>query len=176
MANILPTKAKQKLTHERRMRVAVSYVFALILVTLLSGILLIPIFLVASGKQDAIHNDITTLKELSALKRSSGSSVIMVNKQLERLSALDDEGKATVLFEKITAAQTSAIRLNGFFYSINRDDGATRLTTKGVADTRADLISFTENLRTVFSVVDLPVSNLAENTDVFFTISLSEPL
>ena len=74
----------------------------------------------------------------------------------------------------VESAISNGIHIKKFAYSYAKDSKSV-LTLSGTADSRPGLLLFSNNLQThpEFKKVDLPISNLAKNSNIDFNINIT---
>ena len=93
--------------------------------------------------------------------------------KLEILSSEREQASLRTVFDTAINYKPSTIILTGLVYQKESEDKAT-FTISGVADSREDLLVFSVNLErdVLFDDVELPVSNLAKDKDIKFTLTI----
>ena len=77
------------------------------------------------------------------------------------------------IFDTAISYKPSTVILTGLVYQKENEDKA-RFIINGVADRREDLLVFSQNLErdALFDDVELPVSNLAQDRNINFTLTI----
>lgn len=174
MINLLPPAAKKGILIEYWVRVISVWLILWSLALLAAASLSFPAY-VFTATQIKLHQDSATqaMKQVTdyeqtsvALTRASQQARIIVDgQQVDRFS------KYVFLLEQLqgTDVQVSTIALERV------EDGMAPITVGGTARDRQALASFRDRLLTNEAVVsvDLPISNLAKDKDIQFTISVT---
>lgn len=170
MLNLLTPEYKAKIRRVYRTRFLTVLLLSVTLTGFVSIVLLIPSFLSALTREQVSENERNTLEgKLSDKSRPD------LNKYIEqvgvRLDVLDEDipQKPSVLIERVIEEKNNAVHLTGFIYS---DVDKKELTISGLADSRDGLVLFKRALEKteLFVSIDLPVSHLAAESDISFTI------
>jgi hypothetical protein len=114
-------------------------------------------------------------KSLSTLDIASTTNFIKsFNTKLGIISGSQDYPKFIPVVDEILSKKSNNMRISGIYYSVNSATTGV-LTLEGIGDTRESLVTFSESLKTVpyFKKVDLPISNLAKDKNIEFTISIN---
>ncbi len=111
-------------------------------------------------------------KELVEKSRLLNEQIAFLNKEIVNPS---------IFIDALTSSKNVGIILSGIVVDMGYIDPADKsgrkfikIDVRGMADKRADLLAFQENLNktSLFSVVDIPYSNFAKITNIQFTASL----
>ena len=112
----------------------------------------------------------------SASFKSANLITSVVNSVNFKLSFFKDKmdylGVVSIL-DKVLVTKSDAIKLENISYNSDSKSDST-LNLQGIADSREDLVSFSKRLQAINSIksVDLPVSNLAKDKNLVFSITL----
>ncbi len=173
MVNLIPEKAKKDLRIEYWLRVTSVWLILWAVTLLASALILLPTY-VLIGEQVSSHEDSATV----AMEKVAGYE--NVSKQLEQtsLQAKDivDEDKLTKFTEYLHLLN----RLQGDGISIKeislsrKEEIMDPIVISGVADNRKNLAAFRDSLLAAEGIasVDLPISNLASDKNIDFSISI----
>ncbi len=176
MFNLLPENLRKQITGEYRLRLAVISILLVIFIQVSFLVFLSPSWLVSyyKEKEYSLQSDELN-KSLSTLDISSTTAFIKsFNTKLGIINDSLEYPKFIPIVDGILSKKNNNIRISGIYYSVNSATAGT-LTLEGIGDTRESLVSFSENLRSIehFKKVDLPISNLAKDKNIDFTISVT---
>ncbi len=174
MINLIPQTAKRSVVREYWTRVVSVWLFILSFVLFIATTLLLPAFITVSTQIDAY----TTSAEaaLSEVDNYNLSSVTLVdaNKQAQFILLNRDLPSYMELVKKIEFSQNDGIIINRFEF---QSDGTKLkpISISGKATTRESLAQFRETLLsdTDIETVFLPISNLAQDKDISFVITIT---
>jgi Tfp pilus assembly protein PilN len=145
------------------------------LVLIVSAVLLLPSYLTLKLERSRLinTNDVLTA-EIKKQSDKGLSQTLREIRSMSTLAAIDE----TAIFKAINAAllpRSSAIILNSVNYKRGEEKVKSTLTITGIAAKRTDLTALRDSLKkdAMFTSVELPISNLAKETDVEFTMILS---
>ena len=164
-------KVKVRKEYSSRLIVVVLSAFVFVLITGLIG--LMPSYILSDIK----YREVASLAEDAALGGSEkNEDEIWFEKMKLRLNILNpdfDTDRPSEFVEKVIGERGTGIRLAGFSWIKGKDDVS--LMVRGVADTRQDLIAFEERVKASeeFSNVSLPISNLASDSNIEFSLTFN---
>lgn len=126
-------------------------------------------------EKEAIGNSEQMNVFLSTLNISSTTSFVKsVNLKLGIISNSLEYSSVIPVIDEVLSKKTSSISLRGFNYLTTGTSTAT-LNIAGTGSTRESLVSFVKSLEGVsfFKGVDLPISNLAKDKNIEFSINIT---
>jgi hypothetical protein len=176
MFNLLPENLKSFIHSEYRMRRLVLALLFIILIEISLLIFLFPTWLESNAKEKAITKQSEQASE--SLKNSdiNPATVIIksINTKLSVLNVALNYPKVTPFVNQILEKKSSTISINQITYNLVSSSTA-NITVGGVSKTREALVSFVKKLQETnsFKKVDLPISNLAKDKNIEFTLNLS---
>jgi Tfp pilus assembly protein PilN len=173
MINLLPEQQKRELSREYRRRLLVVAVAFCVGVITIAAVLLIPSYLFS------LYQEQGASAATAAANRSTDGQSTQLLSQVAALrttiAVLDADSSAkkvqpTVLIATIIKDLPAGDAINSF--GIDAGGGNLVINLAGVAMTRESLEAFTDALKgeSAIASVDLPISNLAADTDVSFNI------
>jgi hypothetical protein len=174
MLNLLPRDEKKHIKGEYVKRLSI-VVFGGILSTMFVGLtLLLPAFFLSEVRENAlIEQSIDMGKSTEGSGREELERILDETQQkIDILTAKKDETPLRSIFDAILRHRTEGVELTGLFYT--KDGETVTLTTSGVALRRNDLLQFSRTLEEdpLFTDIELPVSNLANDSNILFTVSI----
>lgn len=174
MFNLLPDNVKKEIKTEYKIRlITMIFVFVILLqVSLFISIL--PSWVISSSKEEDIMLETEDAANAKFFKDSDEITSIIssTNTRLGHITTLLEYPKARPFIDKIISSKTSSIHLNNFVYALNKTDAT--ISIQGISGTREALISFSKTLQDskMFKTVDLPISNLAKDKNISFSMTL----
>lgn len=176
MANVLPQKERKRFEMEYKLRLVVVILALLSIAIVFGAILLLPSFFVSQLKEESIMRQSELLQRAIAIRESDTSTALLValRSKVEALEAVQGQVLQTKLIETISQNTDASVTVDAFYYTRGAGGGESQLKITGRAATRTALISFVDRLKqeSLFSMVDLPVSNLAKDSNIVFSITL----
>jgi hypothetical protein len=181
MANILPSSYKHHLRTEYRLRFASIILFLLAVVLLVLLVLILPAYVMVESDVRSAQSEVAVLSSGdndSVGEAKNGSDVIaLVKRELAALGTRSQEEPSNLIHAVINVTN-DAITLERLNYEVASTDAPGTLVVGGQAVDRDNLIAFSRALEKLPQVaaVDLPVSQLASDSDIDFTITVTLPL
>ena len=173
MRNLLSQKDKKILRNEYKLRVVIVLLMFLFFTILAGGVELIPSYFVSESKERAIKKHSDIIKESVAKKEQEVSRTVLfeTKEKLKLLSFNEEDISMRTIFEVIIDNKPSEVRINAIFY----DKKQTEILITGEADAREPLLGFKKLLEReiLFTDVLLPISNLASDRDIKFSIKVT---
>lgn len=180
VVNLLPIKDAKRVLWEHRRRVAIVCMLLLMCSAVVALLFIIPSFIVVWSGASGFDDQLKATKILVDLQRkqSGGSEVVELSERSVLLEGSLSRRTATSILEDIAPRIPEGVSVRQFAYSLGNEEISVLIL--GTATTRAALIAFGDALRQspLFSRVDVPVSSLAKNENIEFTltVSLDEPV
>lgn len=173
MSNLLLENDKKAMKRDYFLRLTAVTLFLAAFVTFIGSVLLLPsLFLVEAKKSTLVRQ--AELEQLTSVE--DGNPYTVVRKTEEKLDLLArnrEREEAGELLTIIVEEKPLGVRLTSIVYSRQGASGGS-FTVSGVATDRGALIDFSKRLERNqhFAEVILPVSNLASNRDILFSLSM----
>lgn len=175
MFNLLPNSLRKEIISEYRFRLLIVIMLFVILIQISFLVFLFPSWLSSYYKEkDFSLRSEEANKSLSTLDISSTTSYI---KRLNSTLAVIDESLSypnfNSIIDDVLKRKPTGVRIDGIYYTVNSKNTA-GLAISGIGDKRDTLVSFSESLKDIsyFKKVDLPISNLAKDKNIVFTINV----
>lgn len=171
MFNLLSEKRKKAVLSEYNKRRLIVGMFMLSIVVIISLILLSPSFVLSENKMSYANQ--SKEKALADVgKRSSPELTKYAEEIDQRIKALapDSQFIFSQLIESVIINKKLPIHISGIVVEKGKP---TKVIIVGMADSRDALVSFKTSLESLGTLenIELPVSNLASDKDISFTIS-----
>lgn len=174
MFTLIPRDYRIKVIRYYRLRLALVFLILLIFsTTLLIGFFL-PTYLNVSSEHKSLIDQESTINRSIAKKNSDDLSKT-IKKLTASINFINKPDKISMdEILKVFKYQNSNVQLNKIDYKISTVDGYTILIS-GIATTRKSLSEFAKSLEKEisFKKVDLPISNLAKDSDIPFSITIT---
>lgn len=178
MINLLPIEEKKNLTKEFNFRVVSFYFFTVAICFLIGAIALLPSYFFFSLKETIASNKLEAIKALplpvsdkentNIIKDTNKKITTIENTEKTQFSVLDK------VINEIISKKMPDIKLNFISYNIDKE-GVKQITLKGIAPDRERLLVFRRALEndTLFSKVDLPISNFIKGSNIDFNMNVT---
>lgn len=176
MFNLLPENLRKEIISEYRLRLIIVVVVFVIITQISFLVFLFPSWLTSFYKErDFLAMGDEVNKSLLSLDISSTTSYInSLNLTLNIIDESLEYPKLVPIINEVLSKKTSGIKIGAIYYSVDSKNTAT-LNINGISDKRETLVSFTESLKNVeyMKKVDLPLSNLAKDRNIDFSININ---
>lgn len=172
MANILPKNKKDAIRKEYRLRLATIGLLLIAASILIVTVSMLPSYILLTFRENTVQEQINIEKERQEEVDLSQSDILQrAQAQIESATLTSSDQELSSIVRVITESRSNAIAISHLSYG--RKD--TSISVSGMAATRDDLLSFRDALRQqpLFSAAELPVSSLAKNNRVPFSITLT---
>lgn len=176
MANLLPKKERGRFEWEYRFRLLTVIFILLMLLFVFGTILLLPSYFISQSKEESISRQSKLLQKTISLREEGVSTTFLLStkQKINQLITVQEQIPQTEILQVIIDNTDEDITINAFYYTQGQDfTGEMRIT--GKANTRTALLSFSDRLKKddLFDRVDLPVSSLARDSNITFSITLN---
>lgn len=175
MFNLLPENLKNEIRSEYGFRRLVLIMSFVLLIEVSSIIFISPSWFSSYyNEKDAMISDDSQKSELDKKVASTTELVKTLNKKISILKDNESYHKPIKYLDSIIENKSSSIKINQFSYSLSSITTASILI-EGLSSDRESLISFVDSLKQtgLFKTVDSPVSNLAKDKNIRFSINLT---
>lgn len=174
MVNVLPENLKKEIKSEYRLRFLIICIFTVICLEIIFFLSLIPSLINSSFKEKELIGQINNVNDLSYNDSDTISSVIEnTNIRLKIINSTVSYPEFIPILKNIITSKISGVKINEIFYTADNATSST-VSISGIANSRESLISF-ENIlikNGMFKSVDFPISNLAKDKNINFSMSM----
>lgn len=171
MINILPESGRGIVKREYRIRLVAVFLFLLALLSLVTAVMLLPSYLFATVESEQASLEEARLLAAKVPGAKTDAEVITaVNQQIAGLEAFMMAPRPSEALLEVLQSAGSGIEL----VRVSYEGGAGSISLSGKATSRDMLLQFSKALQKlpIVASVDLPVSDLAKNTNVSFSMTL----
>lgn len=165
---------KKVLIKEYRIRIFTVLFFGMFFVLLASSIALLPANFISKVKLTDVRGNESNIKDEETQASILEEKIKRVNFLAFKLKS---DPQIVLLKDKISAIVSNKdnVIINSFKFERVVSDGSLKISVSGIAPKRENLISFSKYLESVgFSKVDVPISGLAKNENIPFSISFTD--
>lgn len=175
MHNLLPQDYKKEIRREYRLR----WIIVLLMFSALTGIVaivaLVPSFILSQTKYSSINGQREAVTSTLQVQNEK-ETIALLESAKRKADLISESSKNTSLIkalELLVAHKRSDVRIIEIRFGVLAGDGRP-VTLIGTADSREALVAFSRSLQNddALSSVALPVSNLAERTDIDFSLNV----
>lgn len=176
MFNLLPQDHQSFLKKEYRRRRATLILMSLFTLCVLGIITLFPSYLLSLQKEKEISTeDLDAGSDIRSEIATLNQTVNDLKNNVSIVLENDSHKRVYSILADVIEKRSKGIVLKSLLYGTEGDDPI-KVSVVGVAETRENLLSFTKELETLsmFSNVNVPVSNFAKDRDIEFSLDLIE--
>ncbi len=176
MFNLLPKNLRDRIKKEYKLRLTIVSIISVIFIQVCFLVFVFPSWLSSYYKEkDFFLKNEEMSQFLSTLDIASTTSYIkLVNTKLTTIDKSLDYPKLIPIIDDVLSKKISGIKIDSIYFAVNNENTAV-LNINGIGSTRESLVSFAEKLKetSYFKNVNLPISNLAKDKNIDFTISIN---
>jgi hypothetical protein len=174
MANLIPPQAHTQVKNEYRLRVLTVWMVLLGCACLIVAVLNAPLYVLIRGQLDAYLTEYAQANVESESFKESELAVTRANTIGILLSGTKKQEILSGVIAEIEAQSGEGISLTEISLSRTEEGTLTPILIKGIAKSRLSLTTFQKNLEEhpLFKKANLPLSNLAQDRDISFSITL----
>ena len=176
MFNVLPDILKKEIRTSYKLRRLFVVLSAVLFLQISFLIFILPSWINVFFKEKDVISQTNNLSKSTLSQNAETASAIIASTNI-KLKLINTELQYPAimpLIRSIISNKTANIHIYQFNYSVTSTTSAA-VTLSGMAASRESLINYENaiNNSSLFSNVDLPISNLAKNKDIDFSMSLS---
>ena len=176
MFNLLPEIIKKEIKIDYRIRWLFVILLAVLFLQISFLIFLSPSWVNSFFREKELVSQLNEINKSSSYQDANTTSSIIesTNVKLKIINTDMEYPKVVPLIGSILSNKIPGISINELSYKFSKATVAT-ITVSGVSKSRELLIAYVNSLEKsgVFSVVDLPISNLAKDMDIDFSMNLT---
>ena len=173
MFTLIPQQNKRALAKQYRIRLLIVFLFFASAVVCGGTLLLLPSYISVSFDKSIKQNELNPVLAQIEAKNKQGLTSTLAQMQTSLVLIRPEDGALHDAFEAINNHLAPGISIKSITYT--RGVGApSSFSVTGTASTREKLLAFVDALKTekIFTSVNLPISDLAKQTDTPYSISL----
>jgi len=175
MFNLLPNHSKKIISKDYILRRYAVILGVVVFVQIWLIVFLLPSLVTSYFKNKDLSYQVESMKESNVAKDAGFISDMIVSTN-NKLSLYENDfnyPQIVPIIKDVLSYKSQSISFTDFMYEFTGSSSAT-ISLRGRAMTRESLVSFVRNLEAsnLFKEVDLPVSNLAKDKDIDFTVNL----
>lgn len=173
--NLLPKQHKEDLRKGFKLRFLITALFVVSAAFCLGLIMLLPAYFLTPGRFIEMASENFYLDDDAPLASEILVQPERIDAKLKFLQAHLSQPASTEIFSGIVLALPSGVSLDSIALSRGTGEKGTIVSVSGNAPSRESLVTFSSALREsgLFAEVDVPVSNLAKDRDLPFSIEMS---
>lgn len=174
MINLIPPVVRKNIITEYWIRVVSIWLFIVAIVATAVVFLSLPVYVLVSSQVDVYAQSAAEATERVTEYDLSAGALVRANVMAQKVFELREVEKFSNTISTIEALQGNDIEIDGFEFA--RQEGSLApVQVTGRAATRQALSDFRETLlrQETISDVVLPISNLAKDKDIQFSVSIT---
>ncbi len=176
MFNLLPEKVRSKIKKEYLFRRGIVVMIFVISLQVLFLVMILPTWFVTIYKERVVRDEADKMnKYLSTLNMGPVNEKIKaINQKMSILNNALEYQSVTPFFDIVLSRKTESIFINRLAYTFTSPTSAT-IVVDGVSANRESLVGFVKSLERTgkFIAVDLPISNLAKDKNISFSLKIT---
>jgi len=176
MANLLSLEYKRKIRRRAIYKLLIVYILGFTTVLILASVFLTPSYMLAESKRLTAEKNLELLKtSISAKQNEEFEKTLKETTQKLQVLDVPPTKKFYEVVGLLVDARTEGLSFNAInFRDASGNVGVYNLQLSGFAPSRETLLQFRNNLKEVpiFSNVNLPISVLARDRDIDFSMQL----
>jgi len=174
MINLIPPVAKKQVLREYRIRVLSVWLVLIALVLLISSALVTPTLLLVNSLENTHAINLSEIKQDQSENEEIAEVVKDYNQVIRQVNQNQDRVRFSELVYLLDDLAGDEINLTQFNFK-ETNGKIDNISLIGFADTRSSLSDFREVLdkHEVFSDIKLPISNLAKDRDITFSMQVT---
>lgn len=175
MFNLLPDSLKAEIINEYKLRLFIVSLFFVVFVELSFIVLLFPSLVISYYREKEVETRVAALEKSSGV--ANANSIRPIIKSLNSDLAIIDKtlqySEAIPIIDIVLFKKTNSIHITDISY-ISLASSTATIVVQGVSVTRDALVNFKKSLEdsNSFINIDLPISNLAKDRDIKFSMTM----
>lgn len=156
------------------MRVASVWLFLAALAGIILIVLAVPVYVLIQNINTTLAGQFDQMKEQQATFASAEGEIKDANAIIDAAQNMDATAEFTTILDVLDAVADGSITLNQVTFKESKDDQPD-ISLIGVSTTRSALSNFAQSVNDhpLFKNAELPISNLAKDRDIPFSMSIS---
>lgn len=173
MANLIPPKARTVVTREYWVRTATVWMLLAAGAGVVTAVFMAPTYVLVSMQHDALENRAATVRSQQESYAAAAEEIERANALIEHIDRNREAVSAVALIKTLDTLTGSSVSITRVSFMQDRR-AVEPIAISGVAANRTALANFRDALEAsdLITSVDLPISNLAGDRDIPFSITL----
>lgn len=185
MANLLTKEQKKKIKNEYKIRWAILFLVILGSLFIIATVMLLPSYVITNIEHKEVESALSHFEESkqTVVDKEVERQVVSTRQKMQDLESSEQFFISDVI-SKINSVKNVDVSLNTIAFQETTlkgesDDGGSGTSLdfqiNGISENRKSLVSFKDALNglDIFSSVDLPLSNLAQETNIIFSLKIT---
>ncbi|MEM9336714.1 MAG: PilN domain-containing protein [Patescibacteria group bacterium] len=174
MINLIPPHARRQVVTEYWLRVVSVWLFLLSAGLLIVSVLNVPLYVLVD-QQKAAYAESSQVAATTKAQLEANNAIITNANNIARLLARgSDPTPFSTYLNQLEALAPAGITLSRIYLDRQDPEMAGEIRLQGVSATRQDLAQYRSSIEDSeqFVSAELPISNLAKNQDILFSITI----
>lgn len=175
MFNLLPDSLKWEIIKEYRLRLSIVVLIFVVFIELSFAVFMLPSIVISYYKEKEVELRIDVLEKSFGESNTSliRSTIKSLNNDLNTIDKTLQYSETIPLIDIILSKKTNNIHITDISYT-SSGTSTTNILIQGVSLTRDSLVNFKKSLEgsEKFKTIDLPISNLAKDKDIKFSMTM----
>lgn len=174
MINLIPTSARKRIRTEYWVRVVSVWALTLAAALAVVAVLLLPPYVLVSSQERAYEASAAIARGEVLEADEAETALTAANEQSRRVITAAEQPRLLTVFAIIESLAPPAVELRQLRFNRTETGEIAPVSVSGVAATRQALAGFRDALESHERIarVDLPISNLASDRDLTFSITI----
>lgn len=174
MINLVPPTARTQIRTEYWVRVVSVWALVVAGSLVIVALLLLPPYVLVSSQESVYADSAAAARGEVAAADEAEAALQAANSQSQRVISAQQQPRFLPVLSRIEAMTPPAVALREFRFRRSESGGVAPVSVTGVAATRQALADFRDTLEADPGIerVDLPISNLANDRDLTFSITI----
>lgn len=173
MINLIPPEGYKMMKREYLLRVGAVYCFLFSVVCVLLGIALVPMYVLVRAEINEVSLEAVREQGTAEVLKNADATIAVTNNVLSQLSAKENTFLVSTAIDEIQKLAPEGVTF-ATFYIDGAKDGAGKIQVQGASPTREKLALLKTALEAseMFQTVEVPISDLARDVNLSFTITI----
>ncbi len=174
MVNLIPTNAQKQIKREYRLRVVTVWAVLLASSFVVIAALTVPLYVLVDSQLEASGLEYEQASLDATAMNEAKEKLVHANETAKLLAQKKTAVPFSNVFDALESLTDSAVSITSVAYTPDVKEGTPQVVIQGVASSRASLADFQTRLEShaLFENIVLPLSNLVQDRDITFEISL----
>ncbi len=175
MFNLLPDSLKGEIIKEYKLRLFIVSLFFVVFIELSFIVLLFPSLVISYYREKDVELRVETLEKSSGVTNANSIKPVIksLNSDLNTIDKTLQYSEAIPIIDIVLTEKTKLVQITDISY-ISLSSSTATIVVQGVSLTRDALVNFKKSLEVSnnFKNIDLPISNLAKDRDIKFSMTM----
>jgi hypothetical protein len=173
MINLIPPEGYKMIKREYLLRVGAVYCFLFSVVCVLIGVALIPMYVLVHAEINEVSFEAVREQGTAEVLKNADTTIAITSNVLSQLSAKESTFLISTAIGEIQRLAPEGVTFETFYID-GAKDGVEKIQVQGASPTREKLAQLKTALEAseMFQTVEVPISDLARDVNLSFTIAI----